>query len=40
LNDFKFKDFGSKFTQNGVVVRLLFVKFKGAFSASELNKKT
>jgi len=40
LNDFKFKDFGSKFMQNGVAARVLFVKFKGTFSASESNKTT
>ncbi|EET79988.1 hypothetical protein CAMSH0001_0485 [Campylobacter showae RM3277] len=31
MNDFKFKDFGSKFMQNGVAERLLFVKFKRIF---------
>jgi len=34
LNDFKFKDFGSKFMQSGVEARLLFVKFKKLFIAS------
>jgi len=40
LNDFKFKDFGSKFMENGVEARLLFVKFKGTFLASKSNKTT
>jgi hypothetical protein len=34
LNDFKFKDFGSKFMQNGVAARFLFIKFKKLFVAS------